>query len=126
MKSKSAEYCRNTRFRHKDDVEFRLKRLLWQAKNRSIKKGLIFNITLLDLLEIYPKDSKCPVFGMPLKFNSNGKGGDRSNSPSIDKVNPFGGYTKDNIRIISWKANELKRSSTIEQLELILQYMKDN
>lgn len=34
------------------------------------------------------------------------------------------GYTKDNTRVISWKANQYKGNMTVEEVESLLKYMK--
>jgi len=34
------------------------------------------------------------------------------------------GYTKDNIQIISWKANRLKAYATVEDLEILVAFLK--
>lgn len=85
------------------------------AKRRAKQRGLEFNIILSDI--IIP--SVCPIFGTPIFF-----GGKRNDAPSLDRVNPLKGYTKDNICVISNKANHLKSSSTLEDLEKIVAYVK--
>jgi hypothetical protein len=65
--------------------------------------------------------SVCPVLGLPLKTNYEVV---KHDSPSIDRIDPKGGYTMDNVRIISHRANTLKNDASIEELEKVLQYMK--
>lgn len=82
---------------------------LWMgAKHRAKRKNLEFNLKLDDIKipEI------CPVFGTPMV------------SPSIDRFDNTKGYTKDNIQIISHRANTLKTDATIEELEAVIRYMK--
>ena len=38
-------------------------------------------------------------------------------SPSLDRIFPESGYTKGNVRVISWRANWIKNNSTIEEIE---------
>jgi len=65
----------------------------------------------------------CPVLGIPLIWG----GGIKSDySPSLDRFDPYGGYTIDNVRVISWRANNLKSNGTIKEFELILQYFYQN
>ncbi len=45
-------------------------------------------------------------------------------APSIDRVDSAGGYTKDNIQVISKKANAAKSDLTIEEVERMLNYMR--
>lgn len=96
-----------------DDKE---KELLRAAKGRARNKLLDFDLELTDI--IIPK--KCPVLGTPLKLNF-GKVG--HTSPTIDRIDSSKGYTKDNICIISHRANTLKSNGTLEELEAVLNYM---
>lgn len=56
----------------------------------------------------------CPVFGV--KF-VNGTKTMHKWSPSVDKIVPEKGYCKDNLQVISYLANSMKRDATLEQLE---------
>lgn len=95
--------------------------LLRGARNRAIKRGIFFDLDLDDI--IVP--ILCPVFGIPLHSTiGSGRRGPSPSSPSIDRVNPKLGYTKDNIRIISHKANTIKSNATILELQQIIQYME--
>lgn len=120
-KLSSAEYCKNHREKYKQNDKYRLNRLLQQAKIRAKYRNLECTLTIDDLVEIFPKDKKCPVLGIDLFW---GEGSDRNNSPSLDRIDPSLGYTKDNVCIISWKANRIKSDATIDEIEAILYYMK--
>lgn len=87
------------------------KALLRHAKKRALDKGLDFNLTLEDLT--YP--DVCPVLGIELKHGA-GKGKDRDNSPSLDRVDNNLGYIPTNIIIVSVLANSIKSSATPEQI----------
>ena len=63
----------------------------------------------------------CPVFGIALK-TPNGKRSDAT--PTLDRIDPTKGYTKDNVRVISWKANRLKNGSTLRELRLMVAYVE--
>lgn len=92
------------------------KYLVNNAKARAKKRGLEFNLKPEDI--IIPK--KCPVLGIEIKlFDSS------DHSPSIDRMDSTKGYTKDNCCVISKRANTLKSSATIEEVEMILHYMKE-
>ena len=120
-KMSSSEYCKRHRDKYKEDDRYRLNRLLQQARTRSRKKGIICDITIDDLVSLFPKDKKCPVLGIDLFW---GAGTERFNSPSIDRIDPKGNYTKDNIMIISWRANEIKKNCNAEEIQAVLNYMK--
>jgi hypothetical protein len=39
-------------------------------------------------------------------------------------INSEKGYTKGNIQIISWKANRIKGYASLQELEMLVAYMK--
>ena len=78
-------------------------------------------------LEEVELPDNCPMLGVPLNYEGgNGEGwhGRTDNSPSIDQIRPSKGYTKDNIQIISWRANRIKNDATPEELVKISQFMQ--
>jgi hypothetical protein len=92
--------------------------LINSAKKRAKKSKLEINIDANYLKAIWPLNNKCPI--IEEKF-INGKGAISPNSATIDRINNNEGYTKNNIMIISAKANVIKNNATIEELKFILQ-----
>lgn len=45
-------------------------------------------------------------------------------SPSLDRINTDYGYTPENSRIISWRANKLKNDATYLEYERIYNFYK--
>jgi hypothetical protein len=88
------------------------------ARRRAKERGVAFDLDEADIFIPF----ECPVLGIPLLPSSNGKWS--PGSPSLDRVKPELGYVKNNVRIISWRANQLKRDATLEELERIVEYMK--
>ena len=86
--------------------------LLRGAKVRAKQKGIMFNLDVCDL--VLP--SFCPVLGIPLKP---GVGKTHDNSPTIDRINPAGGYTRYNVAIISMRANRIKSNATLKELRQV-------
>lgn len=82
-----------------------------RALERCKKSGREFTITPHD---IYIPD-RCPILGIPLKENS-GKSGCYPNSPSLDRIDNTKGYTPDNVQVISTRANQMKGSSSVDDL----------
>lgn len=88
----------------------RRKALFRNAAKRAQKYGLEFDLHWKDL-EI---PEVCPILEIPLEFSRTGKPTD--NSPSIDRKDPTKGYTKDNVWIVSFMANSIKRNANPETL----------
>lgn len=101
-------------YRQADDYQVR--QLLTAAKCRAKKKGLPFDLTIEDI--VIP--DVCPVLGIPL---TKGLTKTSHDSPSVDRIDNTKGYTKDNIKVISHRANFLKGDTSIEELKKILDYM---
>lgn len=89
------------------------------ARKRAKKKGIEFSL----LIEDIHIPEQCPVLKIPL---FQGDGGRIDNSPSLDRVDNDKGYTKDNIQVISQRANALKNNGSIWEFEQIIEYMKSH
>jgi hypothetical protein len=115
-KRKKAEKVGLSVFRTEAEQEIKYKkRMLSGAKQRAKTKGLAFDLTVEDIaIPVY-----CPILGMPLYTSEL----DSDCSPSIDRIDNSGGYTKDNIQIISTRANRIKSDSSIEELQRLLNYL---
>ena len=95
-----------------------LRTLFNQLKNSAKKRGIQFDLTVSDLCDMsFP--ITCPVFGFPLAFN-NGK--QQDNSYSVDRIDNTKGYQKDNIVIVSYKANKLKSTATINEMQQLIEF----
>ena len=81
--------------------------MVYRAKQNARAKNLEFNLTYEDI-EI---PTHCPVLGIEL-FTTPGRGKKNPwsypNTPSIDRIDNSRGYVKDNIHIISMRANHLR------------------
>jgi len=91
------------------------------AKSRAKRKNVYFDITVEDIKAVYPEDGLCPVFGIPLE---RGQGRAQDSSPSLDRIDNTRGYEVGNIQIISWKANRLKNTMNLEELERLVEFIK--
>ncbi len=98
--------------------EGRLHRLFLAAKARAKKFNLDFSVLESEL----SMPEVCPILGIKLNYGA-GKGNDY-NRASLDRIDNTKGYTKDNIQIISLRANVIKRDATLDELIKITNYMK--
>jgi phage FluMu protein Com len=96
---------------------------LKRIKDRALEKGVAFDLKLIDITP----PIKCPVFGFDLVRNIKVP---QFNSPSVDRIDPSKGYTRDNIQVMSQLANAMKQNANPAQLiqfaEWVLKtYQKD-
>lgn len=78
----------------------------------------------LELLEEMSIPEFCPILGIKLNY-SGGNGQLDGANPSIDRIDNSIGYTKDNIHIISLRANKIKNDATLGELTKIVEYLTD-
>ncbi len=93
--------------------------LISNANRRARLKGVFFDLCIQDI----SIPETCPVLGILLS-PAFGTGKISHNSPTIDRINLASGYTKNNICIISNKANVIKNNATVGELEMVLKYVK--
>lgn len=96
------------RHRHVCATCYGKRKMLSDASYRAAKSGLEFSLVPEDV--VIP--GTCPILGIPLSFAE----GSPLTSPSLDRIDSSKGYTKDNVQVISTRANHLKRDATIEEL----------
>jgi hypothetical protein len=91
---------------------------IWErARWRAKRDGMCFSLCPDDI--IVPKN--CPILGIVLRI-ADGKPNDHS--PSLDRKNNRRGYVRDNVCIISYRANRIKNDATLKELRAVLKYME--
>ena len=100
--------CRNKHQRRyrKNNLQ---KQMVYGAKRRAEAHDIPFDIKEQDIT--IPE--VCPYLGIPLEV---GEGTVSLNSPTLDRIYPSKGYTRDNIIVVSSKANIMKGYATPEDL----------
>jgi hypothetical protein len=113
----------------KEDFRFKVKTyrkanpkksMLRGAKNRAKLKGMEFNLVESDI--VIPK--YCPVYPEIELIMNDGK--PSYNSPSLDRVDNNKGYIKGNVRVISSKANILKKNGSLEDFKRLIEYIESS
>lgn len=95
---------------------------LCNIRARCKKTGLECSIDVSDI----PVPEICPVLGIPLVSGIGHGIRNNPNSPSVDRIDNSKGYIKGNVKVISMRANVLKSNATVEELESIINYIKEN
>ncbi len=105
--------------RAKDPIRYRLN----LVRSRCKRLEIAFDLEPSDIK--IPK--KCPVLGTDLIWyiDKRSRNKDRDRLWSIDRVDPSKGYTKDNIWIISYRANRIKNDATLEELKSLVSSLKE-
>lgn len=85
--------------------------LFRRAKIRATTANIAFEIEPSDI----PLPTHCAVLGIKLDYLGLSDSTSKY-KPSIDRINNTKGYTKDNIQVISHRANVLKRDATPKEL----------
>ena len=106
---------RNRQRKHKVPEKW----LLWTARARAKKKGLLFSIKEADI--VIPEC--CPVLGIELRPTD---GSVSDSSPTLDRLDSSLGYIPGNVRVISHKANRLKSDMTLDEVKKLLRYMEES
>ena len=88
-------------------------KLWYRAKRRASEKGREFSLTLEDI--VVP--DVCPVFGIPFEDNT-------IYAASLDRIDSTKGYTKDNIQVLSSRANTLKNNASLEELVALVGFLQ--
>ena len=88
--------------------------MFYDARKRAQNLNLPFSIVPTDI--VIPEI--CPVFGLHLSFD-----GLRDHKPSLDRIVPEAGYTRDNTRVISFRANRIKSDASASELQAVLAYV---
>ena len=93
-------------------------RMLKSAKKRANYKGLAFDLDL-EFIKSIDRD-RCPYLEISIFWPDGSIKRARPNSKSLDRIDSTKGYTKDNVIICSWRANELLKDGSLPELSLLV------
>lgn len=119
--------CHKAKWRiQAEDDTARVRWLLERIRSKCKKLSIPFNLVVSDI--VIPE--VCPVLGRPLKFGVSrtqsyerrGMAPPTDDSPSVDRIDSTKGYTKDNIIVVSWRANRIKGNATPEELVMLADF----
>jgi hypothetical protein len=110
--NKDYDRTRQRTWEKKHPERLRLSKLRYFCKTRNLP----FDLEEIDLMP----PQHCPVLGIELDRR------DMNHTPSVDRIDPTGGYTKANICVISMKANNLKKNATLKELRQLVAYVESH
>lgn len=89
--------------RYESDMEFRARELLRAIGKRTRRFGIPFDLDITWLAERL-RSGRCELSGVRFDFSCETRR-PKALTPSIDRIIPGGGYTKDNCRVIAFALN---------------------
>ena len=97
--------------------------LFHNFKKRASLAKVPFDLNKDELKEIIDNcGDRCPVLGF--KYIKDADKNNRDYAPSLDRIDPKKGYTKENIIVVSMLANRIKTDATIDQLGKVYNFYK--
>jgi hypothetical protein len=97
-------------YRHRRTLKGTISNKLMSAKKRARKDGMSFELDNAFVTTLWnTQQGKCAKTGVEM-----GRIGDKWTSPSLDRIDPFKGYEKDNVQWVCWRYNDAKSSMTDE------------
>lgn len=94
-------------------------KMFQHARSRAKKEKLPFTLKLQDI----KIPEFCPVFkNIQLKTNNRII---NDSSPSLDKLIPEKGYTRENVRVISFKANRMKQNVKFQDIKRLGEWLEN-
>jgi hypothetical protein len=103
--------------RRRKPTEKTRRRLLALAKLRAKRGSLPFTITLAHV----HIPARCPALGIALRV---GRGVSTYQSPTLDRLVPSLGYIPGNVEVISHRANTIKNSASVGEMECVAAYYR--
>jgi len=118
---KSVDFKRNML-----DSTWRLNKLLSMARYRADSKDVPFNIDLPHLINLWDEnDGRCLLTNQEFDLTSWGeKGQVNPRTPSIDRIQPALGYTKGNVRLVTYHMNIALSDFGTEEFERLVRLYK--
>lgn len=89
-------------------------------KHKARKCGLEFAIDWRDIIP----SKLCPVFGCEFAFGAPGYFVAHPTAPSVDRIDNNLGYIKGNVRVISVRANLLKKDGTLAEFKQLVAWLE--
>ena len=94
---------------------------------RSIERGYVFEITIEQVWDLYIKQNKkCKLSGLPIHLERGYSNKNYKQTASIDRIDPSGGYTIDNIQWLHKSINKIKGVLTDDELIMYCKVIYNN
>jgi hypothetical protein len=112
VKAAAIQKRHRTKVRETDPIKARANNAYSDSHKRSSLMAGDFDLTPQYVLRMMRNATVCPYFGWPLTFSV----GKERTLASIDRIDSKRGYTKANVRVISYLANLMKSYASEDEL----------
>lgn len=122
--TKRTIFCPECATKNFMDIDPR-RRMIYAARQRAKRDARECTLTIEDI----KIPSRCPVLGIRLESSTADRrktSAETDNSHSLDRLNNSGGYTPENILVMSNKANKLKRDGGIDEILPVMAFLMDS
>lgn len=110
----------------KEDLHFRINQLVILARRRAKVQGLPFSIDTEFMKKMWvSQEGKCSLSGRVFSLEYEKEGRPHMDGPSIDKIIPELGYTKDNVRFVTYQVNTALSNFGEEELIKLVEDIKN-
>jgi hypothetical protein len=109
-------------------LRFRCQMLRSGMRDRARIKNIEYDknfFTTNYLMKRLSKNSNCECCGKKLDLGYKNDKRFNENSPSMDRVNPNKGYTKENTAILCWRCNRIKQDAKPFELRKIADFIEN-
>jgi 5-methylcytosine-specific restriction endonuclease McrA len=143
-RERNREYVRK-RYKENESVRDKIRRNAKASRERAKKNpalyrarrffegkrdGIAVDVTIDFIESLFLAATECKCCGKKLAIQLRTKDSKKYRSdpdgPSIDRVNNSKGYTRKNIAVICWECNFRKTDLTLEDLAMMIDYVKRN
>lgn len=106
-------------------INGRLNMIFTQVRSRAENRNLAFDLDCDFVKDLFvQQEGKCPLSGIEFSFEN-----DTPFSPSLDRINSGGGYTKDNVRwvcrIVNYGLNKFGDKIFLQMCEAVVKQQKE-
>lgn len=111
----------------RDPIRYRARTMKNSMVQSSKKRNMKYDEDIVNIDYIYDfllsnKNCQCcgKIYSYKFKFDNS----PNLDAPSVDRMNNDIGYIKGNIEIICWECNNIKHDGTIQELQVVIDWMK--
>jgi hypothetical protein len=107
------------------DFEFYIKRRIGTIKSRAEKKGILFDLDIKYLADLWKKQNgNCFYSNIPMNNSMKQDGMSSWDGPSLDRIEPTIGYVKGNVVWCIFGINSFKQSLGLKSFEDMIKSIK--